>query len=161
MQVIDQRTITVDGIEYSVTITPDDDITEPDGDCYDDADRATFGDTWSYVGVIVTPVIGGQEISAAADSLWRVEYGSAPGWDREQDMDYYLTVHPVPNMISEARAELRKFRDSFAAELAGLPLDDCTAYNPAERRGNVANAHCLRAAGHDMPHRDLDGREWQ
>jgi hypothetical protein len=124
MEILDQRRITDRGISYDVIITPDSDMTEPDGDCYTPEDRAAYGDTWSYVGVTVRPVVNGIDTATAGDSLWAVEHGTSPGWGRAHGMDYYLTVHPVPDMIREVRANLAKLRSELIAAWAALDLDD-------------------------------------
>lgn len=174
---IDSWTVDQDGITYRVDLfTDDNQDVAGSGDCCNAQDIAAHarGD-WLFTGVVVTPLVDGRPVTDAQDSLWGVEYGRNPGrWqdrngrDQVIDRDYLTRVHPVPDMIAVARGNLAGLRDSLvsdaesrAAELRTLKLDDCPAYNPRETRGrNVANAHCLRALGHDMPHRDLDGREW-
>jgi hypothetical protein len=155
MDVIESTRVEQDGITYKVLLAADEDTSIEDADGYNDEDRAAYErDDWGFVGVIVQPVIDGVVSEDAEDSLWGVQYGHSAEWD--SGLDYLVSTYPVPSMISEVRHNLRKLRE----RLAGISLDDCTAYNPAEGRPNVANAMCLRALSHDGLHRDLDGREW-
>jgi hypothetical protein len=129
MDIIDETTITRDGITYRVMVTPDYDSSPDDADCYSDSDKEAFkrGD-WQYVGVIVRPVIAGQEFDAAEDSLWAVEYGHMPAEAEEYQggmhpettirLDEIVNTHPVPDMISEVRAHLAQLRDSIPGDLA-------------------------------------------
>jgi hypothetical protein len=185
VDLIDQTTIERDGITYRVIVAYDPVCRPDDYDCYsDDAKAAWSRDDWCYTGVIVRPVIAGSEVKDAEDSLWGVEYGTLPGHvstgpgDDEPThdpicigIDQIVNDHPVPDMIGTVRGNLARLRDGelpaerqareLRAALTGLSLENCTAYNPGEKRGsNIANAYCLRAAGHDPKHRDLNGREW-
>lgn len=130
MDLIEERTITRDGISYRVMISPDCDSSPDDADCYSASDKAAFkrGD-WQYVGVIVRPVIDGQEIDGAEDSLWSVEFGDMPaetepfrggqhsGW--HVGMDEIVNTHPVPDMISEVRGQLEKLGKLISGALKG------------------------------------------
>ena len=125
MELIDERTITMGGIAYRVMIVPDEDASIRDADDYSDGDRATYAaGEWSFVGVIVRPVVDGQEISDAEDSLWSVQYGTNPEWEHELapggtvGMDYITGVYPVPDMIAEVHGNLVRIRDAIAAALA-------------------------------------------
>ncbi len=178
MDIIEETTIERDGITYRVILAPDSGSSPDDSECYSDAAKAAFrAGEWEYIGIIVRPVIDGQGVGDAEDSLWGVEYGTLPGHVNEGagddelthdpvriDMRSLVESYPVPGMVSEARGNLAKVAGSLrslADAISGMSLDDCTAYNPHERRDpNVVNAYCLRAAGHDPKHRDLDGREW-
>ena len=121
MDSITDRRIVVDGITYDVFVVPDEDarITDYDPEVYDDADRAAYRDTWEYVGVIVRPVFDGDPVEAAEISLWAVEYGTSPGFSQDQDMEYYLSSHPVPDMITEVRGRLAGIAEQITRALAG------------------------------------------
>lgn len=167
--------IDADGLTVRVDLYSDYDANANpagEGDVYDaDMVAAHARGDWEFVGVVVTPVIGEQEIGAATDSLWSVEYGYYDGWrsghlpsgriDRAQ-----LERYPIPGMISEVRGNLARVTPGLITALQGVSLDDCPAYNPNGQAGGelgqitVANAHCSRAEGHAMPHRDYDGEEW-
>jgi hypothetical protein len=119
MDKLDSWDIDRDGITYQVALYSDDDSNRDpvnEGDNYTAEDVAAHdrGD-WQFVGVVVTPLVGGQVVEAAADSLWSVEYGSNPGrWldaggrDQVVDREYITNVHPVPEMIREVRGNLAK-----------------------------------------------------
>ena len=142
MDIIDKATIECDGITYSVMLVPDYDASPDDADSYSASDKAAFAaGEWSYVGVIVRPVIDGNELREAEDSLWGVEYGFMPAETEPHEggqheditigMDYITGTHPVPDMISEVRANLRHMRDNLvpnavtkANRLHELNLDD-------------------------------------
>ena len=125
---IETRTIpdaTIPGLSYRVTVVPDLDAGRPEdnGDCYTPAQIAAWSrDDWLYVGVIVTPVIGGTDITASEQSLWGNEYGDFLLTDEDDnttgrrriDLDYMIGgetghpeyAYPVPDLISEARESL-------------------------------------------------------
>lgn len=168
-------TVEQDGLTYRVDLFTDDDANaDPagQGDCYDAADiEAHERGDWLFTGVVVTPVIGGRPVDEARDSLWSVEFGSNEGWRSERnprgviDQDE-ISRYPVPDMICEVRANLAKLRDGLVAEatrqaneLAALSLDDCPERNPAVAP-NLSPGACMRALGHDLPHRDSNGQEW-
>lgn len=126
---LDSWTTEQDGITYQVALYADDDSNQDPAGCSDnyeaaDLDAHKRGD-WEFVGVVVTPLVDGQTVEAAQDSLWGVEYGSNPGrWLDEQgretvvDREYITNVHPVPEMIPEVRGNLAKLR----GDLGGLNL---------------------------------------
>lgn len=141
---IDTRVIEVGGIKYRVDLDPDDEAhpRDYDRDAYSQEAIAEFdrGD-WRYVGVTETPVIDGIGSGIDSDavsgslgtiecglsgSLWAVEYGHSARWvsdtlpDGDIDMDQIVSVHPVPDMIPEVRASLRKLH----AALSSMPILD-------------------------------------
>ena len=82
MDTIDSWTVDRDGITYQIRLVDDQDANQDaagQGDCYSPSDLAAHaaGD-WTFVGVIVTPVIGGRAVDGASDSLWSVEWGTMP-----------------------------------------------------------------------------------
>ena len=127
---IDTRLIQVSGIKYRVDLDPDDEANprEYDTDTYYSPEAIAEFDRgdWRYVGVTVTPVIDGFDSDAVSDSLWAVEYGRSARWvsdtlpDGDIGMDQIVTVHPVPGMIPEVRASLRKLH----AALSSMPIFD-------------------------------------
>lgn len=128
MDIIEERTITRDGIAYRVMVVPDYDSSTADADCYSPSDVAAFErGEWQYVGVIVRPVIDGTEVDAAEDSLWSVEYGTMPaetepfqgGQHAETviGMDEIVNVHPVPDMLGEVLSRLRLLHDHIGEAL--------------------------------------------
>lgn len=118
MELIDQRDFPAssDGIGFSVRIVMDED-SSPYDVADGDSDRvmlAAWGDTWWYVGVIVTPVVDGVELPMCAGDLWGVEYGSCEQWSRPVDTDVIVGEYPVPNMLAECRHQVRKLADRLA-----------------------------------------------
>ena len=133
---IERRTIadlTVPGLSWLVTVDYDQDLTEPEGDCYTPKQVEAFqrGD-WHYVVVGVTPVVAGVELDDLADYLGAVEYGRYVLTDEDDNVTgtVYLGLddmlnghdgypgHPVPDMISEAKATLKGKLASLAPEFA-------------------------------------------
>jgi hypothetical protein len=112
----------IDGLSYRIDLEVDYDC-KPDKfglypeSCYTQAqlDAWKRGE-WRYVDVIVTPVIRGVILEDFSDSLWGVEYGDYPITDEEDNvietkdlsMDELISVHPVPDMISEVQSQLLK-----------------------------------------------------
>ena len=133
MDTIDSWTTEQDGITYRIRLVDDQDANMDaagQGDCYSPSDLAAHaaGD-WTFVGVIVTPEVDGRPVEAAEDSLWSVEYGTMPaetephegGQHGETVIDRErIESYPVPDLISEARGNLRRLR----VDLGGLKLDD-------------------------------------
>lgn len=119
-------TIERDGIKYHVALYADYDSTPTDADCYSPSDVEAYnrGD-WQYVGVVLTPDLPGIAGADLHDSLWAVEYGDMPaetepfqGGQHEAwhvGMDEIVNTHPVPDMIAEVRANMRKLRDTLSA----------------------------------------------
>ncbi len=129
---IDSRTITdstVPGLSWLVTVDYDQELTEPEGDGYTPKQVEAFrrGD-WNYVVVGVTPVIDGVELDSLADYLGAVEWGNYVLTDEDDnetgtaylDLDELISVHPVPDMISEAKSTLKARLADLAPKFAGI-----------------------------------------
>lgn len=131
---IDSWEITRQGITYRVDVTTDEDsnygdITGNDeGLSPSDVEAHKRGD-WLYVGVTVTPLVDGRAIDQAADSIWATQWGTMPAetepWQGGQHEEIRIgresiEEYPVPDLVSEARGNLEKFR----ASLGGLDLSD-------------------------------------
>jgi hypothetical protein len=115
--VIDQITIAdkdVSGLTYKVSIVNDYDLTSPEGDGFTEKQVKAFSDDqWYYVGVMITPLINGDPIEMANQSLWGVEYGHYPATDEDDNLIEWLwldvdTIREsvVPDLIDEARTDL-------------------------------------------------------
>lgn len=132
MDTIDSWTVDRDGITYQIQLVDDQDANQDaagQGDCYSPSDLAAHaaGD-WTFVGVIVTPVIGGRAVDGASDSLWSVEWGTMPAEpEPHQGGQHGETVigreriesYPVPDLISEVRGNLARLR----VDLGSVNLD--------------------------------------
>ena len=129
---IDSRTITdntTPGLSWLVTVDYDQELTEPEGDGYTPKQVEAFrrGD-WNYVVVGVTPVIDGIELDSMADYLGAVEYGYYVLTDEDDNqtgtaslfMDELISVHPVPDMISEAKSTLKARLAELAPKFADI-----------------------------------------
>lgn len=149
---VDSWTVEQDGITYRVDLDPDTDSTPDDAECYSPSDiKAYRDDLWSYVGVTVTPLVAGAGASAAT---WGVEYGVMPAetepWqggmhDRTVIDRAVIEREYVPELIVEARAELRKLREALSA----LALNDCPATHVRTEGIPVpGKVYCQRAEGH-------------
>lgn len=129
---IDSRTITdstVPGLSWLITVDYDGDLTEPEGDGFTPKQVEAFQrGEWHYVGVGVTPVIAGIELDDLTDTLWAVEYGYYTLTDEDDnvtgtaslDLDELIKVHPVPDMISEAKRTLKDRIAGLAPEFAAV-----------------------------------------
>lgn len=131
---IDSTTIKdpqIAGLSYKIAVVPDLDSSPDDADCYTATQKAAWArDEWSYVGVIVTPVVNGTELLDFDDSLWGLEYGDFTMTDEDDNvtgrtwltLDAFTTetvhemadgtekrfpAYPVPDMISEVQHKLR------------------------------------------------------
>ena len=135
----------IPGLSYRIEVFEDPDAGSPaeqyglyPESCYTQAqqDAHDRGD-WMFAGVVVTPLVGGLEIDGAADSLWGVEFGHYTLTDDEDrvqgttdiGLDEIVKTHPVPDMLDEVRAGLRKHLEPVSAAagvvLAALPAADC------------------------------------
>ena len=148
---IDSKTVPdpeVTGLSYRIDIDPDYDSTPDDADCYTDSQKAAWSDgEWRYVGYTVTPVIDGDPIGSASDSLSGVEYGwflltdeddnvigrvdldglepnrpdqALPGYAPEPDATFPGLSYPVPDMIREVRARLAALAAQLGARADAL-----------------------------------------
>lgn len=108
-ETIESRDIERDGITYRVTISYDTRATPYDFDCYTREDIAAWkNNDWHYIIIDVLPIINGEEIWEAQESLGRTEYGYSPGWGRDIDFDEIINHYPTPEMIQEVRATLKE-----------------------------------------------------
>lgn len=123
---IESRTIEdsdIAGLSYRIDIEPDYDGSPHDAECYTTLQIAAWErDEWSYVGVIITPLIAGMELDMCSDSLWGLEYGNFPLVDehgteqgrRRIGLDAFVDGYtkdghpgyPVPDMISQVHGRL-------------------------------------------------------
>jgi hypothetical protein len=122
---IDSRAVPdkdIPGLSYYVEVFPDYDSSPDDADCYTLMQRVAFkSGEWSYVGVVVTPVIDGDAIEMCSDSLWGLEYGHYLCTDEDDNEKSWLWIdldamingqgeaydaYPVPDMIEEVRSQL-------------------------------------------------------
>lgn len=93
---IDSRVIDYQGVSVTVSLDFDHDTRSSDHDCYSPEDLAAWRrDEWCYVEVTVALT----DCPNVFDSLWGVEYGTAPSWS--VDMDKIVSEHPVPDMLGE------------------------------------------------------------
>lgn len=133
---IDSWTTEKDGIKFRFDVDPDydsdrDDLRANDEGMRDETLAAHGRQEWRYVGVTVTPLIEGTD---TRDSLRSVEWGDLPATSNagipEDDYrygpdsaavtigrDYIQDVHPGPEMIEEARANLAALRDRLTSLL--------------------------------------------
>jgi hypothetical protein len=129
---IDSRTVAdtdIAGLSWLITVDYDRELTEPEGDCYTSKQAEAFraGD-WNYVSVGVIPVIDGIRLRALADYLGAVEYGRYVLTDDDDnetgvkwlDLDELISVHPVPDMISEAKSTLKGRLADLAPKFADI-----------------------------------------
>jgi hypothetical protein len=108
------------GISYRIDILADHDASPADyglypQSCYTASQyEAWQHNEWCYVGVVVTPVIGGMEFSDCSESLWAVEFGDylitdengRPEKRVDLGMNSIINDHPVPDMLEEVRGHL-------------------------------------------------------
>lgn len=96
LDVIDNRTVIVDGVPVSVRVVGDSDVTPGDFDCYTPDEVAAWrrGD-WQYVGVIATVELGGVAFEPGA-ALWGIDYRTGD-WSHDDDAAGYFpeTVRDV------------------------------------------------------------------
>lgn len=136
MDTIDSTTITDPtntSLTFHVRVVPDTESRPGDADVYGDHATMTAwrNDEWSFVGVIVTPVVAGVEYDEQSTSLWGVEYGAFPITDehgmvletRYIGIDEIATVHPGPDLITEAREAIVSAASNLAANLSGLEVE--------------------------------------
>jgi hypothetical protein len=101
VNIIDLRAFTVNGEPFVAYVTPDDDASTSDADCYSPDDIAAFrrGD-WSFVGLIVRDSAGREA------SVWSVHYGVSAEWSVGLDTlmvdDYY-----IPALVREIQEEAK------------------------------------------------------
>lgn len=100
---IESALVEIKGVYFRVDIDPDYDAKPTDADCYSDADVTAWrnGD-WRYVGVTVSV----SDHPSMSDSLWAIEFGSMP--TAEITLSRLINDHPVPDMVSELRAQVVK-----------------------------------------------------
>jgi hypothetical protein len=145
MQEIESRDIAdkdIDGLAWHVRVVMDDEQPDaPDDDGATPAQvRAYQRGDWYYAGVIVTPVISGQRVTEADQSLWSVEYGRYTLTDENGNVTGEIVIdldslvngqksadgtevyepYPVPDLIAEAKAELRAGLPAMQARLADI-----------------------------------------
>jgi hypothetical protein len=119
MDTIDWRVIDdPDGLplKWRVSVYPDCDSKPDDCDCYTPRQHTAWkNDEWSYVGVEVTPILpSGHDLSLATETLWGTEYGFLTLTDDDDnktgekniDLEELIKVHPVPELLVQARGEL-------------------------------------------------------
>jgi hypothetical protein len=116
MEIIESIVITdtdIPALSYRVDILPDYDTYPEDFDCYDESQIAAWrNDEWRYVGVVVTPIVGGFELPLAEASLWGVEYGTSAA-----SAEMLAREYPGPDLIAEARGYLVKTLGSIVVGL--------------------------------------------
>ena len=148
MGIIDSTAIPdprVEGLSYLVQVVPDTDVSPGEFGLYPESAYtqsqydAWKRDEWSYVGVIVTPIIAGEQYERFSDSLWGVEYGYYLLTDEQGnetgrvniDVGKLITEHPVPDMITEVRSQIAANLSPVIAKLQAVlsELDNETEGN--------------------------------
>jgi hypothetical protein len=121
MEIMDSTLITDEaGNTFRVDITPDDDTCPGEFDCYDEHDMEEYRvGNWRYVGVIVTPVVGGVAFEGESVSMWGVEYGrNGDSW--YVGMDEITGEHPVPDMCAEVLGNVRRTAPAMIRDLSRI-----------------------------------------
>lgn len=108
----DSAQLVADGTAASYEMTPEDLA------AYDRVD-------WLFVTVVFRPVINGAPVEQARVSAGSFGYGTCPGWDSEVDREYVTTNYPGPELMTEARGDLARLRDTLAALNLEPPPGDC------------------------------------
>lgn len=108
---IDSVLVKIRGVFFQVDIDPDHDPKPTDFECYSDADiKAWQEGAWRYVGVTVSV----REHPSITTSLWGVEWGEGAEW--RVDMSKIIVAHPVPDMVTELRADVATLLAEWADE---------------------------------------------
>jgi hypothetical protein len=95
--------VKIKGVFFQVDIDPDYDCKPTDSECYSDADvKAWRADAWRYVGVTVSV----RDYPSISTALWGLEWGESAEW--RADMSKIVTEYPVPDLVTELRADVVK-----------------------------------------------------
>lgn len=125
-------TVTIGDENYRVEFEFDESSSPDESECYSEEDIQLWRDDhWYYVGVIVTPLdVPERHQFELSDSLWGLELDfpmSTPtivnGKRYTHTTEEYLIVlYPVPDMIEEVAAKVRKWRESVN-RMAGFKVN--------------------------------------